>query len=62
MGIVLTVVTVLVFVGVGALMKLVDKRRMADGVIQDKVVVRYIETGEVRGDSDASLVGFPATT
>lgn len=48
MGIVLTFGVVLLFLGGFTAAKLVGKRRRAEGIVEDKVLARYIETGEVR--------------
>lgn len=47
MGIMLTVGVVLVLTGVWVAMQIAGKRLKTEGIVQEKIVVHYIETGEV---------------
>ena len=47
MGIMLSVGVVLVMTGVWVAMKIAGKRLKTAGIVEEKIVVHYIETGEV---------------
>lgn len=48
MGIMLTLGVVLVMAGFWALKKIEAKRHKPEGIVDEKIVVHYIQTGEVR--------------
>lgn len=47
MGLVITAGAVVVMAGVWIVLKIVDKRRNADDMVEEKMYARYMQTGQV---------------